>query len=296
MTRPDDTVTILLYNDFWPLLPDLIPGCSCRYRVTRDRNELPTADAVVFHMPTLRVDVPDEQSPHQMWVAWSMESDINYPLLANERFMSQFDLTMTYRRDSDIWAPYIDPDTIARLMQPPESKTERGPAVYFASNSATTLGRDAYVTALRQYIDVDSYGRALRNKTLVIDNGRETKLSTIARYKFNLAFENSISKDYVTEKFFDPLIAGSVPVYWGAPEIDDFAPARRCFINVADYESPEHLASYLKFLDSNEQEYAKYLTWKRDGFAPSFQKIIEDTRVHPFCKLFLACRQYRGAT
>jgi len=286
-------VTILLYNDFWPSIPVSDPSCSCRYRLTRDRSELSTADAVVFHVPTLRADVPYEHPPHQTWVAWSMESDANYPLLANEAVMRCFDSTMTYRRDADIWCPYIDPDTVARLMQPPEPKTERALAVYFASNSATKIGRDAYVRELGQHIGVDAYGRALRNRTLAVDNGRETKLSTIARYKFTLAFENSISKDYVTEKFFDPLIAGSVPVYWGAPEIHEFAPARRSFIDVAEFESPKHLASYLDYLDRNDHEYEEYLAWKRDGFEPPFQEIVEDTRIHPFCKLAIACRRDR---
>ena len=132
--------------------------------------------------------------------------------------MAQFDLTMTYRRDADIWVPYFGPATLAQLPTPPQAKTEGAPAVYFASNSRDRSGRSRYVSELMQHLPVDSYGRSLGNRTLVRDEGRRTKLETIARYKFTLAFENSISQDYVTEKFFDPLLAGSVPVYLGAPE------------------------------------------------------------------------------
>lgn len=35
--------------------------------------------------------------------------------------------------------------------------------------------------------------------------------SIIPKYKFTFAFENSETDDYVTEKLFGPLAAGSVP-------------------------------------------------------------------------------------
>jgi len=35
------------------------------------------------------------------------------------------------------------------------------------------------------------------------------KVETLKRYKFSLAFENSNEEDYVTEKFFQSLVAGN---------------------------------------------------------------------------------------
>jgi hypothetical protein len=110
-----------------------------------------------------------------------------------------------------------------------------------------------------KYAKVDSYGDILRNRELPeVDCGRDTRLATLARYKFTLAFENSIAPDYVTEKFFDPLIAGSVPVYLGAPNVSDFAPADRCFINVADFSSPAALAAHLNILIQDAEAYARW--------------------------------------
>lgn len=41
----------------------------------------------------------------------------------------------------------------------------------------------------------------------------------ISRYKFIISYENSVCNDYVTEKIWRTLIVGSVPVYFGAPNI-----------------------------------------------------------------------------
>lgn len=41
----------------------------------------------------------------------------------------------------------------------------------------------------------------------------------VAQYKFSLSFENAECEDYITEKLWRPLIAGSVPVYIGSPSV-----------------------------------------------------------------------------
>jgi hypothetical protein len=278
-------ITILFYNEFWPGIPESLPDCPWPCELTRDRSRLPDARIVVVHIPTLRGPLALNRRPGQKWVAWSMESDVNYPALADPAFLGQFDLTMTYRRDSNVWVPYFGAGTLRELAEPPRSKSEATPAVYFASSAWDRSGRNRYAAELMQYVGVDSYGRCLRNRELERDEGRPTKLQTIARYKFTLAFENSISPDYVTEKFFDPLIAGSVPVYLGAPNIEEFLPGDRCCISVADYPGPRELAEHLRFLDDHDGEYESYLAWKSKPLRPSFLRMVDYTRVHPFCRL-----------
>lgn len=41
----------------------------------------------------------------------------------------------------------------------------------------------------------------------------------LSRYKFIISYENSVCNDYVTEKIWRTLVVGSVPVYFGAPNI-----------------------------------------------------------------------------
>src|SRR5262249_46331338 len=76
---------------------------------TLDQSRLREADAVGFHIPESSWS-PFEDTPKfpgQLWVAWSKESNVNYPELRDPAFMRHFDLRMTYERDADIWAPYL---------------------------------------------------------------------------------------------------------------------------------------------------------------------------------------------
>jgi hypothetical protein len=142
-------------------------------------------------------------------------------------------------------------------------------------------------------MNVHSYGKVFRNRLVDQDTGHETKQQVIKRYKFSLAFENAIAKDYVTEKFYEPLIAGSVPVYLGAPNIDDFAPGDNCFINAANW-TPETLAQYLIELAGNETEYARLLEWKTKPFRKRFVALVDIVKSHSFTRLCTKVEELRS--
>jgi hypothetical protein len=173
----------------------------------------------------------------------------------------------------------------SRLLEPPKPKTAPAEAAFFASNPNALSGRSEYVRELMRYVNVDCYGRVLRNRELPRDEGPPSKLETIARYRFDLAFENSISPDYVTEKFFDPLMAGSVPVYRGALNIEEFAPGDHCYINTADFHGPQKLADYLRHLSKNPVEYEAYFAWKERPLRESFLRKIEIAERDPLRRL-----------
>jgi len=268
---------ILFYSTFfggWPSVFGLNCETACRF--TTDRRRLSEADVVLFHLPTMQGQEFPKRYPDQRWAMLSMESSVNYPALADREFMRQFDITMGYWRDATVWTPYFNSGTVKLLRSPPAEKTEAAPLAYFQSSHLDASGRVGYVRALMKHIRVDSYGKILNTRRLPEpDRGIKSKLQTIARYKFTLAFENSIAADYVTEKFFQPLIAGSVPVYLGAPNIAEFAPGKDCFINVADFDGPADLANHLQRLAADEREYGKLLAWKSEPLRPKFLEMTE---------------------
>jgi alpha-1,3-fucosyltransferase 10 len=287
-------VTIAFYNDFWPAVPESVSDCDLPHRLCFDRAACAHADAVVFHLPTMQ-DVPKiPRRVGQLWVGWTMESDANYPYQASPAFMSHFDVTMSYRRDADIWCPYFDKDFVAGLRAVPRAKTAIAPAIYVASNPHDLSGRNRYVRELMRHLRVDSFGRCLRTRVFPRDRGRETKLEAFARYKFTLSFENSLCTDYVTEKFFDPLLVGSVPVYLGAPNIDDFVPGEDAYIDVRAFSRPRDLAEYLLFLAARPEEYNRYLQWKHAPLRDTFIQSVERVMKSPFARLIELCEARRS--
>ena len=50
------------------------------------------------------------------------------------------------------------------------------------------------------------------------------------RYKFCVAMENSIRQDYMTEKLWDGLIAGCIPIYLGNNNAPHIVPHPDSFI------------------------------------------------------------------
>jgi hypothetical protein len=283
---------ILFYNQPFPGQDPTRTDCGNACEFTFDRRRLIEAAAVIFHIPTLRGMRLPAKLPRQRWVAWSMESEVNYPELADPVFMRQFEVTMTYRRDATVWFPYFDAETATALLSPPRPKNEASPVVYFRSSPIDRCGRTEYAAELMRHVKIDSYGRLLHNRDLPeADKGRETMIPVTARYKFALALENSIAEDYVTEKFFCALIAGSVPVYRGAPNVGAFAPAAHSFIDAADFAGPVELAAYLNWLNENSEAYERYLSWKRTGLSPGFQALVASLRDPPLCRLCALMRR-----
>ena len=79
----------------------------------------------------------------------------------------------------------------------------------------------------------------------------EDKLSTIRGYKYGLCIENAKFPGYVTEKIIDCLVAGVIPLYMGAPDIEEFIP-KSCFIDFRDYEDMDSLLQYLQVMSESD--------------------------------------------
>lgn len=90
------------------------------------------------------------------------------------------------------------------------------------------------------------------------------KISEISKSKFVLAYENFRFDDYVTEKIYDVMAAGSVPIYSGAPNITEYVP-QSCFIDFHAFQSHEELYDFLA--NMSDDTYNDYLDCIKDFMA-----------------------------
>lgn len=296
--RERGTKTILLWNtmfgrkDFYFGEGDIFRNCpinKCQIFHKRDYLNIGDYDAILFHGNELNeYEMPLKREMKQFYVYVNLESPANraIPYKYNEGY---FNLTMTYRLDSDIpWtynliedvksgkfvAPSRDVDwSASRNYTSVEKAVDETPSAildivrgksklvtWFVSNCYAKSGRMEYVQELSKHIGVDVYGKC---GTSSCDRGSNCFSDVIEpNYFFYLSFENSFCDDYVTEKLMNPLRYNVVPVVYGGANYSQFAPPNS-YVNALDFESPKELAAYLKYLSQDLRRYQSFLEWKK---------------------------------
>jgi len=229
---------------------------------------------------------------------YSMESSINYDFLKREEnshkgnlfyattsFASEIPLPYFSFAEYKIQAPAVDYD-----------KAIRG-ASFLASNCDSTNDRERIVSEMMAVIRIDSMGRCLHN--VEPPNGLEDnvqirdKKSIQAQYLFHLAFENTNEVDYVTEKLWGTYESGALPVYMGAPNIQEHA-IPNSIISWHDFNSTKALAEYLQVVANNKTLYESYHMWRKNPLPEPFLDKFAFTDVHSFCRIcrFVHARKY----
>ncbi|KAF7669755.1 hypothetical protein LDENG_00155410 [Lucifuga dentata] len=172
---------------------------------------------------------------------------------------------MNYRRDADISIPYGV--LVPKKTGENESGVEDGVPLnktslvcWVVSNYQSHHKRTQVYHELQAIVPVNVYGRTRRRPL-----SSKALLPTISRCYFYLAFENSIAKDYITEKLWrNSYLGGAVPVVLG-PSLSDYravAPPHP-FIHVDEFASVKDLGEYLKQLAEDKKRYNDYFSWKQ---------------------------------
>lgn len=133
---------------------------------------------------------------------------------------------------------------------------------FIVSNGNAAECRQKMFEALSHYKKVNSGGRYMNN----IGSPVKDKLMFQLKHKFVIAFENSSTSGYTTEKIVHAFSAVAVPIYWGNPEIEkEFQ--KGSFVNChkfgltesGEIEAIMSVVNEVKRIDQDDSEYRKMI-------------------------------------
>lgn len=267
------------------------PVSSCSVTTSRSLAPLTSYSAVLFHSWQLfrpGFDFPSNRSLDQRYILFSCESVQHCGYMTNWEYQvleDFFNNTMTFREDSDIVVPYarmkatslgsslatssssdwLDRKNLGPLAGQPARNTSRSHAVLFVSSHCVTdSNREGMVRRLNNTVRVTFRGKCAKlweHQSSPGVEGRKGTQLLRGDFYFYLAAENSLCRDYVTEKFWDALASDVVPVVYGGGNYSRLAPPHS-YINSQDFPSEEALGQYLLYLMANPKEYLEYFWWK----------------------------------
>lgn len=91
------------------------------------------------------------------------------------------------------------------------------------------------------------YWRHRRTLMSIYQGACASKYEVLSQYCFSLCFENMAMRGYITEKIFDCLYAGTIPLYLGAKDITSYIP-EDCFIDCRKFDQWDSLLAYARSL------------------------------------------------
>jgi len=276
--------------------PQLMPNLADKYRKKAQRDAI-TVGLYSIHSWSASAwpHYPDRCSlPTLLNVAESEESHGRFHQLFAAAFPG-YDGNSSTHPLSTIPRSYVQEFKMQDVLPLAPFATKLKAAAYVASTCHAGPHsrplREILVSRLEKQFRIDSLGKCHRTVSTTSHPGMpalasgktdaETlrlKQKALSSYLFYLAFENTIEAGYVTEKVFDSLKAGAIPVYLGdSNTCRKLLPHPRAAIFADDYviggDGPaglrdlqvEKLVGHLQYLASNETAYNEYLSW-RTGF------------------------------
>ena len=259
---------------------------NCRYNnciFTNDLSLITQSAAVVFCIscPGMPMAPPVSRSllpVNQVWIFFSLETPINIPKHDKNYNISGWhdamNWSMTYRVDSDIPYPYgsLKYRNVPRTRNYTEifqRKTKT--AAWIVSHCRTESKREVFVEEMRKHgLDVDVYGACGTRLS------EEPEQLINRDYKFYLSFENSLCKDYITEKFFEYFNLDTILVVRGGADYSQLLP-NDTFIDTSKFKTIKELVSYLMGVSSSEERYTNYMRNKEKYISVRLKD------ANPFC-------------
>lgn len=204
-------------------------------------------------------------------IGWLMEPRQIQPQRYNqiEAYINDYDYIMTH--DETLLTKY--PNKTKRVIvggswiNPKNygvgKKTKSVSMIY--SNKQDLEGHRLRHSVAATVANIDLFGRGT-TRTL------EHKDDSLLDYRYSVVIENNRANNYFTEKLIDSLIVGTIPIYWGCPNIGEYFDTRGMYIvnsleeiaNIVGSLTEKDYIEKIQYVEANcaaAQDYAVVEDW-----------------------------------
>lgn len=237
-----------------------------------------------------------------------------------ELYLNETDIILGYKpvtnpRREHTWVPLYYPDVAVESFRMPtvQAKDKIHAVAWFSSECSPDYAPERFhmtnklLELLPESLPLHSFGKCKHNKNQfdfpecngfgydsLLPDRDATKECILRQYKFYIAFENSASEGYITEKLWQGLKIGALPVYWGSPNIFNYMPRKNSpenggkappIISVRHHKDMEAVVDYMVKLADDDELYDQHMSWKSEPFEPGFVKAIDGGRSKMFCNV-----------
>ena len=181
-----------------------------------------------------------------------------------------------------LWMDYVFPADstandilrICKQLRHPNIEGKDKFCCMIASNSADGL-RDDMFNAISQIGHVDSAGKYLHNDDSLVKEFGDNKTAYMQKYALNICPENTSAYGYTTEKVFEAISMGCIPVYWGAEFADKMVINENAIIRWDRKDGGQSALEQIQELYANSKMLQEFLSQPR--LLPTAEEYIIDT-------------------
>lgn len=104
---------------------------------------------------------------------------------------------------------------------------------------------------------IDIYGTFWENNHKNLKGEVWNKHVGLDDYKFSICCENTIQKNYISEKFWDAVLTDTIPIYLGCSNIDEYIPSD-CYINLTGLSVEDMILRINEIINNSDDYYNRY--------------------------------------
>uniref|UniRef100_A0A7S0WGA3 Fucosyltransferase n=1 Tax=Hemiselmis tepida TaxID=464990 RepID=A0A7S0WGA3_9CRYP len=242
----------------------------------------------------------------QMNVLLQMESSVHYPGVKTASYNAGLDAVAGFRQfyAGKPFVPISYVNANEDDFRTPGARFEdRSPVLGVFMSNCQTEGhhRQGFIADLARFVKVESYGgctpkgtvkanwqtrfpqcRGMPRRSAMWDAVKECVLF---HSRFALSVENALEEDYVTEKMWQPLRVGAVPITVGSNISRHLLPHPSAAIYAEDFGSVRDLAEYISRVANSSELWHAHTAWKGGEFSNAFQHVVFNSYTSLGCRV-----------